>query len=328
MKTLSAWVVVLLIFGPIVTDGNLFDLQKMIKQVTGKSTIPNYIAYGCYCGQGGRGEPLDATDRCCRDHDCCYRRVMRQRCKPKRERYSYTHLSGNVKCGGGTQCQQQICECDRDFVLCLKKTLGELQKILSLLFEFLVPCDHIVTTLQRPLEESREYFKGFYVNCHPVLALFLPHLIFLPGPYWRDMKILLGVTMLLASSVLLAQGSLLEFGKMILIATGKSAFPEYTAYGCYCGLGGKGQPQDATDSCCLVHDCCYRALKGKCEPKFDIYRFSYHERNITCEEGTWCEMEICECDKAAALCFQDNLDSYNKTLRFYSNIHCNGTMQC
>ncbi|KAL8198582.1 UNVERIFIED_CONTAM: hypothetical protein K2H54_016884 [Gekko kuhli] len=122
MKTLSALLALLLIFGAVVTDGNLFDLQKMIKQVTGRSAITNYIAYGCYCGNKGRGKPLDATDWCCHDHDCCYRRGMR--CKPKTERYSYTYLSGNVKCDGGTQCQREICECDRNFVLCLKKNLG------------------------------------------------------------------------------------------------------------------------------------------------------------------------------------------------------------
>ncbi|KAL8198583.1 UNVERIFIED_CONTAM: hypothetical protein K2H54_016893 [Gekko kuhli] len=123
-KTLCTLVVALLAFGAVVTDGNLFDLQKMIKQVTRKSAITNYVAYGCYCGYKGRGKPLDATDRCCYYHDCCYGGLMAKGCKPKTESYSYTHLSGNISCGSRTQCQREICECDRNFVLCLKKNLG------------------------------------------------------------------------------------------------------------------------------------------------------------------------------------------------------------
>ncbi|XP_015269651.1 PREDICTED: basic phospholipase A2 DsM-S1-like, partial [Gekko japonicus] len=126
-------------------------------------------------------------------------------------------------------------------------------------------------------------------------------------PHWRDMKILLGVIVLLACSVLVAQGSLLEFGQMIKTATGKSAFPEYTSYGCYCGLGGQGEPWDATDR----------------NPQEQSTRF------VAANEGSWCEMEICECDKAAALCLRDNLNSYNETLRFYFDIHCEeGPIQC
>ncbi|XP_048374386.1 group IID secretory phospholipase A2-like [Sphaerodactylus townsendi] len=126
--TLSALVTLLLIFGAVITEGHLFNLQKMIKQVTGERAIPNYFAYGCYCGWGGKGKPLDDTDWCCRKHDCCYDQIVRQRCRPKTSKYSYTYQSGNVKCGHGTSCQQQICECDRDLVLCLKKHLGSYRK--------------------------------------------------------------------------------------------------------------------------------------------------------------------------------------------------------
>lgn len=44
-----------------------------------------------------------------------------------------------------------------------------------------------------------------------------------------------------------AQGSLLELHQMISKVTGKNALLYYGFYGCYCGLGGKGQPKDATD---------------------------------------------------------------------------------
>ncbi|XP_053257901.1 basic phospholipase A2 Ceg-N6-like [Podarcis raffonei] len=111
----------------------------MIKQMTGKNAIPDYMAYGCYCGWGGSGMPKDQTDWCCRNHDCCYKRVDEQGCDSKLATYSYTYKSGNVICGNepwywamipGTsiQCERLTCECDQKFVQCLKKNLKTYQK--------------------------------------------------------------------------------------------------------------------------------------------------------------------------------------------------------
>uniref|UniRef100_A0A4W3GMA3 Phospholipase A2-like central domain-containing protein n=1 Tax=Callorhinchus milii TaxID=7868 RepID=A0A4W3GMA3_CALMI len=36
--------------------------------------------YGCYCGRGGDGIPLDEFDRCCFTHDCCYDRALHTSC--------------------------------------------------------------------------------------------------------------------------------------------------------------------------------------------------------------------------------------------------------
>ncbi|XP_032970727.1 group IID secretory phospholipase A2 isoform X2 [Rhinolophus ferrumequinum] len=44
------------------TQGGIMNLNKMVKQVTGKTTITSYWPYGCHCGLGGKGPPVDATD--------------------------------------------------------------------------------------------------------------------------------------------------------------------------------------------------------------------------------------------------------------------------
>ncbi|XP_054536205.1 group IID secretory phospholipase A2 isoform X2 [Pan paniscus] len=48
--------------GVIPIQGGILNLNKMVKQVTGKMPILFYWPYGCHCGLGGRGQPKDATD--------------------------------------------------------------------------------------------------------------------------------------------------------------------------------------------------------------------------------------------------------------------------
>ncbi|XP_075035892.1 group 10 secretory phospholipase A2-like isoform X1 [Mixophyes fleayi] len=40
----------------------LFELAGVIGCGTGKSSLL-YVGYGCYCGLGGRGTPVDSSDR-------------------------------------------------------------------------------------------------------------------------------------------------------------------------------------------------------------------------------------------------------------------------
>lgn len=44
------------------TQRNLVQFHNMIKCATGRSSS-YYIDYGCYCGYGGKGSPLDDLDR-------------------------------------------------------------------------------------------------------------------------------------------------------------------------------------------------------------------------------------------------------------------------
>lgn len=40
---------------------DLFQLAEMIKYVTDRDPL-NYNGYGCYCGWGGSGTPVDGAD--------------------------------------------------------------------------------------------------------------------------------------------------------------------------------------------------------------------------------------------------------------------------
>ncbi|XP_074552749.1 phospholipase A2-like [Halichoeres trimaculatus] len=103
------------------TKRDLFELAETIECSTGKSALP-YTVYGCYCGQGGQGKPLDDTDWCCFRHDCCYGEAERLGCKTKTDSYHWLCKDHTPECEDlEDQCKKLICECDRDIAECLKK---------------------------------------------------------------------------------------------------------------------------------------------------------------------------------------------------------------
>ncbi|XP_027626461.1 group IID secretory phospholipase A2 isoform X2 [Tupaia chinensis] len=113
---------------------------------------------------------------------------------------------------------------------------------------------------------------------------------------------------------------------MIKQVTGKTPILSYWPYGCHCGLGGRGQPKDATDWCCHAHDCCYAYLKAhKCRIHSDLYKYSFSQGDIHCSShGTWCEQQLCACDKEMAFCLQRNLGTYQKSWRYLRRASCQG----
>ncbi|XP_033375253.1 calcium-dependent phospholipase A2-like [Parus major] len=137
------------------------------------------------------------------------------------------------------------------------------------------------------------------------------------------MKSVLGLSVLFVWGLSPAQGSLLQLHQMISKATGKNAFLHYGFYGCYCGLGGKGQPKDATDRCCQLHDTCYQnLLEHRCNAKTQCYRYSWHHGRLSCRPGSRCSYLSCECDRSLALCLRRNVSSYRKSYQFYPQILC------
>jgi secretory phospholipase A2 len=83
-----------------------------------------------------------------------------------------------------------------------------------------------------------------------------------------------------------------------------------------CGVGHYGSlVADATDNCCRIHDQCYARINGGilgCSPKIVTYSWKgLSNKVIECTDpiGT-CDRNACECDKAAADCYQRHRFTY------------------
>uniref|UniRef100_A0A8B9WIN2 Phospholipase A2 n=1 Tax=Bos mutus grunniens TaxID=30521 RepID=A0A8B9WIN2_BOSMU len=98
MKTLLLLAVIMAI-GLLQVHGGLLNFRKMIQFTTGKESVTSYRRYGCYCGTRGRGTPKDATDWCCRAHDCCYRNLESRGCRTKFLKYNVTYQEDQIVCG-------------------------------------------------------------------------------------------------------------------------------------------------------------------------------------------------------------------------------------
>ncbi|XP_060056921.1 phospholipase A2, membrane associated-like isoform X2 [Erinaceus europaeus] len=108
-------------FGLLRADGALWNFEEMIWKITGKEAASAYGFYGCHCGWGGRGAPLDATDWCCAIHDCCYDRLEKLGCWPKLQDYDAEYFDKYIICGNQDDCETQVCECDRAVAYCFAR---------------------------------------------------------------------------------------------------------------------------------------------------------------------------------------------------------------
>ncbi|NXH53824.1 PA21B Phospholipase, partial [Rhabdornis inornatus] len=95
--------------------------REMIKCTLPKShPLLDFNGYGCYCGLGGSGTPVDELDRCCQVHDNCYSQAMElEACRflldnPYTKSYRYSCSAGEVTCSSkNKECAMFICNCDR-----------------------------------------------------------------------------------------------------------------------------------------------------------------------------------------------------------------------
>ncbi|XP_073322540.1 phospholipase A2-like [Pagrus major] len=110
---------------------SLWDFKNLINCVQPHVNFHKYIDYGCYCGYGGKGTPVDDLDRCCKVHDDCYGVQMNDpECSgvwsfllsPYTLPYAYTCSRRKVTCSKtNNKCQAIACKCDRAAAYCFAR---------------------------------------------------------------------------------------------------------------------------------------------------------------------------------------------------------------
>nr|XP_055059251.1 otoconin-90 [Misgurnus anguillicaudatus] len=94
-------------------------LGEMLNCLTGRCPH-EYQNYGCYCGQQGRGTPVDQLDRCCFLHQCCLEQLSSLGCRRNRKLNAQIICQkGKPRCVGTSVCDRLQCVCDRSTAECM-----------------------------------------------------------------------------------------------------------------------------------------------------------------------------------------------------------------
>uniref|UniRef100_R4G7I1 PLA2-Hem-9 n=1 Tax=Hemiaspis signata TaxID=355698 RepID=R4G7I1_9SAUR len=102
---------------------NLVQFSYLIQCANhGSRATWHYMDYGCYCGSGGSGTPVDELDTCCKIHDDCYGEAEKQGCSPKMLAYDYYCGENGPYCRNiEKKCQRIVCDCDVKAAFCFAK---------------------------------------------------------------------------------------------------------------------------------------------------------------------------------------------------------------
>uniref|UniRef100_R4FK41 PLA2-Pse-2 n=1 Tax=Pseudonaja modesta TaxID=340912 RepID=R4FK41_9SAUR len=108
---------------------DLIDFSNLITCANrGSRSWLDYAHYGCFCGSGGSGTPVDDLDRCCQVHDNCYGDAEKlpacnyQFSSPYWNPYSYKCNEGEITCTDDKdECKAFICNCDRTAAICFAR---------------------------------------------------------------------------------------------------------------------------------------------------------------------------------------------------------------
>ncbi|PKK22745.1 phospholipase A2, group IB (pancreas) [Columba livia] len=104
----------------------VWEFRSMIKcTVPDSYPLLEFGDYGCYCGLGGSGTPVDELDRCCQTHDQCYGQAQKlAACRflvdnPYTVSYKFSCSQGQITCSSSNdECDMFICNCDRTAAMC------------------------------------------------------------------------------------------------------------------------------------------------------------------------------------------------------------------
>ncbi|XP_054467415.1 phospholipase A2-like [Anoplopoma fimbria] len=107
----------------------LWQFGNMIKCPQPDISPLKYSDYGCWCGFGGTGRPVDELDMCCKVHDKCYEASRKAPgCTaiadlPYVLVYDFTCSNQQVTCSAtNNKCQAAACECDRVAAYCFAQS--------------------------------------------------------------------------------------------------------------------------------------------------------------------------------------------------------------
>nr|ACY68713.1 phospholipase A2 isoform 4 [Parasuta nigriceps] len=101
---------------------NLVQFDSIIECANyGSRPSWHYLDYGCYCGKGGSGTPVDDLDRCCKTHDDCYAEADKKGCNPTFSVYSWKCGSDGPTCSDNNECKAFICNCDAAAAKCFAR---------------------------------------------------------------------------------------------------------------------------------------------------------------------------------------------------------------